>query len=127
MKNIFLICLGGFLGTGFRYVLSGAVHQWVETDFPVGTFVVNIVGAFILGAFMEYAIARSYWNDSLRLMVSIGILGGFTTFSTFSYETMSLFRAGNTHWALMNIFVTNLFCLGAVFLGIQLTAFLNKG
>lgn len=127
MKRLFYICAGGFVGTGMRYMISGFSHRLFNTEFPIGTFVVNFIGAFILGAFMEYAVGRSYMSDTVRLIVSIGLLGGFTTFSSFSYETIALIRSGNIYYGLLNIILTNSFCLIGVFMGMKLTTYLSKG
>ncbi|MBI4040484.1 MAG: fluoride efflux transporter CrcB [Deltaproteobacteria bacterium] len=125
MNSFLLVCIGGMIGTGARYLLSGGIHRLFETPFPIGTFFINILGSFLIGLFMEYALGRSYLSDSVRLMVAIGILGGFTTFSSFSYETIALVRAGNLPWAAFNLILTNFLCLVSTLGGMKLISFLK--
>ena len=90
MARLFWICLGGAAGTGARYLLSGWLLRTASPGFPWGTLVVNVLGSFLLGLLME--IAR--WTDvpvTLRLALATGVLGGFTTYSAFNYETLQLF------------------------------------
>jgi len=120
MKTVLLIGLGGFVGTMLRYVLSGIPHRHLNTTLPVGTLLVNFLGALIIGYFMEFSLGRSYISDTTRMVIVIGVLGSFTTFSSFSYETISLMRSGNLSHALLNIFLTNLLCFGGTYLGMSL-------
>ncbi|HBQ20683.1 MAG: hypothetical protein A2Z91_06680 [Deltaproteobacteria bacterium GWA2_38_16] len=122
MKTYLLIGCGGFIGTIARYLLSGVPYKYLDTSFPIGILLVNFIGALLIGYFMEFSITRSYISDTARMFVAIGIFGGFTTFSTFSYETIALFRSAQYFYAFLNIFLTNILCLGGTFLGMKLVS-----
>jgi CrcB protein len=110
---------GGALGALSRYALSGWVHGWSGSGFPWGTLVVNIVGAFALGfaaRFLQGIAAAA----PLRGLVTIGFLGAFTTFSTFSYETVALLRDGELSLGALYIAGSVLVALAATFLGLGL-------
>jgi len=114
--------LGGFLGANARYWLGGWVqHRW-GTTFPWGTFVINITGSFLLGLFMalvteRYALPQT---PTLRLVVAIGFVGAYTTFSTFEFETLSLVTTGSLLRAFGNAFGSLLAGFAAVWLGVVL-------
>lgn len=107
---------GGAIGTLARYGVSGFAHKVTESIFPWGTFSVNILGSFLIGLLWGIFESRNLSNDT-RTFVFIGILGGFTTFSSFALETMNLFKAGDTKMALLNIFLNNFLALAFVFAG----------
>ncbi len=115
MKIIY-IGLGGFIGAVLRYWISGWVYHLVGTDFPYGTLAVNIAGAFLLGLFMGVALHSSI-NTALRNVIAIGMLGAFTTFSTFSYETLQLLQHGELWRGTLNIIISVVAGLVAVWLG----------
>ncbi|MBI3004109.1 MAG: fluoride efflux transporter CrcB [Ignavibacteriales bacterium] len=123
MKNYFLVFFGGGLGASARYWLSGAVYRWLPADFPYGNLVVNTVGCFLIGILIASVEERFLMQPSIRIFLAIGILGGFTTFSSFSYETIALFRDGESFRAFLNIFSTVIGCLGATWFGMQLGRF----
>lgn len=105
MTRILLVCLGGFIGTGARYGLNGAIsHRFGET-FPLGTLVINILGSFIIGVVFVATgpDSRVMVSAETRQFLMIGILGGFTTFSSFSLETLALLREGNLGAATLNV------------------------
>ena len=109
MTRFLVICAGGALGSGGRYLLS----TWLTRGtFPVGTLAVNLIGAFAIGTVM-----RSVSAEDLRLFLVTGILGGFTTYSAFSYETVSLYQRGLTGLALANVGATLLGCFAATAAG----------
>jgi len=114
-----LIALGGALGALGRYWVSGWVSRIGSRPiFPLGTLAVNLIGALLLGAFLGYSLSgRHIVSPALRSFVAIGLLGAFTTFSTFSWESMAAFRAGDFKIALTNIFLSLLLGLLAVWLG----------
>jgi len=115
--NVLLVFLGGGLGATARYGLQGAVYRITGTVFPYGTLVVNVLGSFLIGFLMAFFEDRFIVNPSLRVFLTIGILGGFTTFSSFSYETIALLRDGSFAAALANIASSVLLCLSATWLG----------
>jgi fluoride exporter len=120
MVNYLLVGGGGLIGSMLRYWLSGTVAHATKGEFPIGTLVVNVIGCFIIGFFLTLGYERFAWRPELRLFVAVGILGGFTTFSTFSYETIALFRDGSYFPAIANATASLLGCLVATFLGIAL-------
>ena len=118
MLKILSIGLGGFTGAILRYWISGWVYTWVKTDFPSGTLVVNVVGSFLLGVVM--GITEHYvMNPNLRLFITIGVLGAFTTFSTFSYETLMLFQVGAYGKAFLNMLLSVFVGVSAAFAGLM--------
>ncbi len=92
MKNYLLVLAGGGLGAAARYWLSGVIPRWVGTGFPYGVFSVNLIGCFLIGLLMTALEDRFLVDPSLRVFLTIGILGGFTTFSSFSYESVMLIQ-----------------------------------
>jgi fluoride exporter len=113
-----LVGLGGFLGSVSRYLLGGFVQQLSQSvDFPYGTLTVNLLGCFVIGFLSQLAEARGVFTPETRLLVFIGILGGFTTFSSFGNETLNLFRDGQTWLALGNIGANVILGLILVWLG----------
>ncbi len=112
------VALGGALGSAFRYF----VGTWVQTlsrsiDFPYGTLTVNLLGCFVIGFLAQLAEARGAFTSEARIFVFIGILGGFTTFSSFANDTINLMRDGETFNALANIGANVIFGLILVWLG----------
>ncbi len=116
MIKLLAIGLGGFAGAILRYWISGLVYQYSRGDFPVGTLVVNLVGSFLLGLMMTIS-GRILVHPTLKIAATIGILGAFTTFSTFTYETMMLINAGSLVKAIANLAVSVSIGLMAVYLG----------
>jgi CrcB protein len=100
--SLFLIALGGALGSVARYVVSGAVHRFTPAFFPYGTFVVNVTGCLVFGLLAGLANERSMIGPSGRLFLLVGVLGGYTTFSTFGFETFELVRTARFGAALAN-------------------------
>ena len=120
MESYLLVFVGGGLGASARYWLSGAVYRFLPTDFPYGNLVVNILGSFLIGVLMASFEERFALNPSLRVFLAIGILGGFTTFSSFSYETMALLRDAEMLRATINVAISVLGCLLATYFGLLL-------
>ena len=106
-----LIGIGGFLGANARYLVAGWITERLGGAFPYGTFIINVSGSFILGFFLEiisdHLFAHPYW----RLFFAIGFLGAYTTFSTFSFESLALLQEGSYFLASANI-------VGSVMLGL---------
>jgi CrcB protein len=117
IRSYAVVFLGGGVGAVARYWLSGAVYRWLPPDFPYGNLVVNVAGCFLIGFLMTSADDRFIMSPILRTFLAIGVLGGFTTFSSFSYETLSLFRNQETLLGMANVLFTIVGCLGATYLG----------
>lgn len=116
--RILLVGGGGFLGAIFRYLLSGFVQNLTRSvGFPYGTMVVNIVGCLLIGALSQMDELRGILSTESRLLLLVGVLGAFTTFSTFSNETLNLIFDNKMGFAFLNITVSVSLGLGAVWLG----------
>ena len=111
MQNLIYIFIGGGIGSVFRYLVQGIVFRIVPSSFPYGTLTVNIVGSFLIGFFVTFFEEKFLISSSLRLFLTIGILGGFTTFSSFSFETITLLKNGEVLNASMNIVISVSSCL----------------
>jgi CrcB protein len=124
MQRFLLICLGGALGTGGRYLIAIEVPKLIGTSFPYATLTVNVVGSFLLGAIMHVGLATNLMTPGLRLVLATGVMGGFTTYSTFNYETMEYLREGAFWLAGLNVAATLLLCLLAGAAGLSLARWL---
>jgi CrcB protein len=118
MLTVITIAIFGAAGCLARYFLSIWVHDSLGRAFPYGTLCVNIAGAFLIGFVMEFAIRSTHLSANLRTGITIGFLGGLTTFSTFSYETFRLLEDGKFMVAFGNVLVSVVACLIFTFLGI---------
>ena len=114
-----LLCVGagGFIGAIARYGLSGLVHRYYEGQFPYGTLVVNSLGCLLIGVMMTLVEERQMFGPEARSFLMIGLLGSFTTFSTFGYETVELLNDREFRFALLNIVANVVVGIGAVYLG----------
>lgn len=117
MARFFWVCLGGAVGTGARYLLSGWVLARLGSSFPWGTLAVNVTGSFLLGVLMHLSLAGGLVTPATRAVLSIGLMGGFTTYSTFNYETLEYFREGAWLLGAANAGATLVGCLLAGALG----------
>ncbi|MBI4665630.1 MAG: fluoride efflux transporter CrcB [Nitrospinae bacterium] len=117
MSQYMAVALGGAIGSSLRYFVSGAVYEKFGAAFPYGTLAVNIIGCFFIGLLMEMAEARFTMPPQIKLLLTVGVLGGFTTFSTFSFETLALMRDGMAMKAAVNIIGTVAICLTASWAG----------
>ena len=122
--NFLAVSLGAILGANLRYVLSRYAAKVMGPVFPYGTLIINIVGSFIVGWFVIWTTERVLVDPRWRLLVVVGFCGGFTTFSSYAFETMSYFEQGQ--WALMaaNFLANNLLCLLAALAGMALARML---
>jgi CrcB protein len=117
--NRFLwICLGGAVGTGARYALSGWALRVLGPTFPYGTLTVNVAGSFLIGVLMQIGLTTRIMPPTLRLALTTGVLGGFTTYSSFNYETVRYLQDAAWLYGLLNIAATVLGCLAAGFAGL---------
>ena len=118
MFNILLVGIGGFIGSVSRYLLGGYVQQASKSvDFPYGTLTVNLLGCFVIGFLSQLAEARGVFTAQTRALVFVGVLGGFTTFSSFGNETLNLARDGQMVGALGNIGANVILGLAMVWVG----------
>jgi len=126
-NNIYLyIAAGGAFGAVARFFLSTWVYNRTQQNFPYGTFLVNLVGCFLLGLFYTIFLQKSAVNPQIRSMITVGFLGAFTTFSTFSLETLNIIKEGNIGIGLL--YVGSSIFLGILFvwLGIGVANFFYK-
>lgn len=94
-RNLLLVGLGGLLGSVVRYCLAAAMLRAIPTGFPAGTFAANILGCFLIGVFYGAGERFAWFSTEFRLFLTAGFCGGFTTFSSFSYENLKLLETGN--------------------------------
>ena len=121
IKTILFIGSGSFMGGIARFLLSRIIQNNALSSFPFGTFVVNILGCFLIGFFYGMADSGNLENNNWRMFLTIGFCGGFTTFSTFSNENLGLLRDGNYFYFLLYAGLSLFLCLTATFLGHLLT------
>ncbi len=118
IPQLLLVGLGGFLGSIGRFVMTGAFNRFSPAlGFPIGTLTVNILGCFLIGLLHGLAETRSLFGPDIRIFLFIGILGGFTTYSTFGFESLTLLKDGALLKAFANIILHILFGLSAVWVG----------
>jgi CrcB protein len=126
LRDLLLVGSGGFLGSVARYLLGTAVATGISgrpvAAIPLGTLVVNVLGCLVIGALAASGAHRGTWNDGARLFLFTGVLGGFTTFSAFGYETFSLAREGRLGLAAVNVLLQTVCGLLAVFAGYRIVA-----
>jgi CrcB protein len=113
----FYVFVGGGIGSAFRFWVATFMQKTVSLHYPYGTLTVNVVGSFIIGFIMMYLDSRSPAFTFWRQLLVIGFLGGFTTFSSFSWDTITLFKNHETGFALLNIGANLTLCLLAAWAG----------
>jgi CrcB protein len=111
------VCVGGAIGSGARYLLSGWMQARLGTAFPWGTLTVNVLGSFLISAIIQIALTTGSISPLVRATLTIGVLGGFTTYSAFNYETSAFLDDRAWFLAGMNLAATLFGCLAAGFLG----------
>jgi fluoride exporter len=118
VERFLWVCFGGAVGTGARYLVQlGATKAFGQT-FPYGTLIVNVVGSFLLSLLMQAALSGDRISPTLRLVLASGCLGGFTTYSSFNYETLALFEQRAFGPAVVYLVATVVGCLAAGLLGL---------
>jgi CrcB protein len=118
MTNALLVGIGGFLGSVLRYGMSASLHRILPiSSYPHGTLAVNVLGCLLIGLLNGYGEMRHVFSTGARLFLFVGLLGGFTTFSTFGYDTLALARHSHNYIALGNILLHLILGLGAVWIG----------
>ena len=118
MYQLFLVMLGGAIGSGLRFLTNIAAIRLVGSGFPWGTFAVNVLGSFLMGLFVELLARRLNAPAELRLFVATGILGGFTTFSAFSLDFAVLAGRGDHVQAYVYVAASVLISIAALFVGL---------
>lgn len=117
--HFIFVFLGAGLGGVLRYSIANSIHQWLGRDFPYGTIFVNVSGCFLMGFLFMFLLNKfDGGSQSLRSLLLIGLLGGYTTFSTFSIETIHLFENGAWGSAVLNIIISITLCIVATWFGV---------
>ena len=127
MTRLLWICLGGAVGTAGRYLIGDWLMRVAGPAFPWGTLTVNVLGSFLLGLVMQLALSTDWISPTARLTIATGVLGGFTTYSSFNYETLRLLDGGSWLLAGANLAGTVAGCLVAGTLGMALARALAGG
>ncbi len=125
MLNLFIIGCGGFLGAISRFLVSELVYTFIGAGMPYGTLAVNLSGSFLLGIVAQIGLSGNLLPASLNSFVGIGFLGAFTTFSTFSVQTLELLESGSLLKAFLNIFLNITLCLIGAWGGFSAGRFLT--
>jgi len=120
MTRFLLVCLGGALGSGARYLVSLGAAAAFGIAFPYGTLLVNLAGSFLVAFLMHVSMTGEILSPEWRLLLTTGVMGGFTTYSTFNYETLSYFREGAWGMGTLNVAATLFGCLAAGLAGFAL-------
>lgn len=121
MYHLILVMRGGSIGAGARYLTGRAALALWGPNFPWGTLIVNILGGLAMGVLVGWLAARASGGEAIRYFVGVGVLGGFTTFSAFSLETVLMLQR-NEYWtALLYILASVIFSIAALFAGLQMT------
>jgi len=113
VTRFLLVCAGGAAGTAARYLTALWAGAAFGPAFPIGTLIVNVAGSFLIAFLMQIGVATEWMSTDVRIMLTTGVMGGFTTYSTFNYETTSYFREGAWLIGFANIAVTLIGCLVA--------------
>ena len=121
MIEVLAIALGGALGAVSRYLMGESVTVWFGNDFPWGIFTINVLGSFLIGVLFVFLVEQQSGSSAWRSFLMVGFLGAFTTFSTFSLQTLALIETGRWLTAGMYAFGSLLLCLAAVAAGVLLS------
>lgn len=127
MSRFLWVCLGGAAGTGARYLLSGWVLRVAGPGFPWGTLAVNVIGSFLLSLILQVSLGTNLVPPTLRLALTTGVMGGFTTYSTFNQETLRYLQLEEWLPAVANVGGTVIACLVAGWLGLAAGRLLAGG
>jgi len=120
MNMILLVAIGGAVGSIARYLMASSIQTATGWEFPIGTVLVNILGCFLIGILYVLLVARPDPRQDLRALLMVGVMGGFTTFSSFSLETVTLAMNGHYTSATLNVVISVAACLVGTVLGIAL-------
>ncbi len=119
MLQIMMVGIGGALGSILRFLMSSVMVAWLGRDFPFGTLTINVLGSFLMGLLAIVLVEHLDLDAVWRTTILVGFLGGFTTFSSFSLETLHLFLADETFKALLYMGLSVVLCVGAAALGLK--------
>ena len=120
MQTFLLISIGAIIGANLRYFVGQSVARIIPSSLPYGTLLINVSGSFILALFLVWTTERVFADPRWRLIIAIGFCGGFTTFSSYAYETFALFENGQWLACVLNVVASNILCLAATVLGAML-------
>jgi CrcB protein len=118
VHQLLAIAIGGAVGSMLRFLVSTSVHRVMGKDFPYGTLTVNVLGSLLMGFLFIMLVERQISSIELRSGVLFGVLGAFTTFSSFSFETLALVESGDLGKAFINVFMSVTCCLLATWVGL---------
>jgi len=124
LTNLLLVALGGAIGSSLRYLTSIFFKFFFNYSF-IGTLSINVIGSFLIGLTIYYMQSKNFTYDYIKYFFIIGLLGSYTTFSAFSYETIELFINNKIYFSLINIIFSLLFCILAAYIGLNIVKFLN--
>lgn len=120
MKDVFWISIGGVVGANLRFLVSRMSMRYLSASLPWGTLIINVSGSFVLGFFMAWTTERVMVDPRWRALIAVGFCGAYTTFSSYSFETFSLFEQGHYSLAAGNFAANNLLSLAGVVAGVIL-------
>lgn len=120
MDKVLIIGVGGFIGANVRYWLGAWIDSQFGLRFPLGTFIINLIGSLLLGFMATVAVERALIDPRWRLAVAVGFIGAYTTFSTFTYESVKLLEAGSYGLAALNVLGSTVLGLLGAAIGIAL-------
>jgi fluoride exporter len=116
--RLLLVAAGGAMGSALRYVVATVALTWLGPAFPWGTIAVNLVGSFLIGLVQQLALEALVLGEDTRLFLTTGVMGGLTTYSAFSYETVRLFETGAAWQGWLYVVVTTVACVALCFFGL---------
>lgn len=117
LETVLFISMGAVLGANLRYFLGQFAARALHSNLPYGTLLINLSGSFLLAFFLVWTTERVLSDPRWRLLIAVGFCGGYTTYSSYAYETFALFEQGQWWPAAINVLATNVFCLAAAFAG----------
>ena len=120
MNMILLVAIGGAVGSIARYLMASSIQTATGWEFPIGTVLVNVLGCFVMGILYVLIVARHDPRNDLRALLMVGVMGGFTTFSSFSLETVTLAMNGHYASATLNVVISVAACLAGTVGGVAL-------
>ena len=117
MKALLFVAMGGALGAVLRYSIPSGIYHWFGRSYPYGTLVVNVLGSLAIGLLSILLVQKFNVSQELKLGLVVGLLGAFTTFSTFSWDTLHLLEQGFVQRAFLNVFLNVFVCIAAAWIG----------